>query len=229
MVTAADVPRGAQEVTDLVELWEALLEYHQRRPVIYAVAAAVFAFGAVAGGAAVGYLDAADASELSSYLRGYVAQAAASPGTLAGVPAPGAAVEAVGRGALLPFVLGLSVIGAPLVLALLFLRGFALGFTAAFLVREYSYAGILLAAASIVPQSLLAVPAALLAAGSSLAFALAAAKIMLGRRGEGTALFHGLVAFSGVAAAGALLAAAAWVQGAVTPVLVELVARYVPL
>lgn len=227
MDKAADVPRGEREVADLVELWEALVEYHRRRLVIYAVAAAVFSFGLVAGGAAVGYLDPGDASELSAHLRGYVAQAAAAP--LAGSADPGAAVEAVGRGALLPFVLGLSVIGSPFVLALLFLRGFALGFTASFLVREYSYAGLLLAAASILPQTLLAVPAALVAAGSSLAFALAAAKIMLGRREEGSALFHGLLSFAGTAAAAALLAASTWVQGSVAPVLVELVARYLPL
>lgn len=208
-------------------LWEALLEYLQRRLVIYAVAAVVFGFGVVAGGAAVRYVDARDAAELSSYLNGYVTQATSAPGSLAGAPDPRAAFEAVGRGALLPLVLGFTVIGAPFILAFLFLRGFALGFTLVFLVRDYSYRGILLAVASVLPQSLLSIPASLLAAGASLAFALAAAKIMLGKRDEGTALAHGILCLFCVAVSSCLFALSAWVQGSVSPVLVELVARYV--
>lgn len=207
-------------------VWEALFEYLQRRLVVYAVAAAVFGFGLAAGGVAVGHVDERDAAELSTYLNGYVRQATASPGALAAPAGPGLTLDSVGRGALLPFVLGLTVIGSPFILALLFLRGFALGFTLAFLVREYSYKGVLLATASILPQSLFSVPAALLAAGASLTFALAAAKIMLGKRDEGTAITHGILCLICIAVASSLFALAAWVQGSVTPVLVELVARY---
>lgn len=209
-------------------VWEALIDYLRSRLVVYAVAAAVFALGAAAGATAVRHLDDRDAAELSSYLNGYLAQASA-PGSSAAAAGPESALETMGRGAILPFLLGLTVIGSPFVLALLFLRGFALGFTLAFLVREYAYKGILLAAVSVLPQSLFSIPAALLVAGSSLAFALSAAKIMLGRREEGTALVHGILCLFCTIVSAALFAASAWVQGSVTPVLVELVARFARL
>lgn len=54
--------------------------------------------------------------------------------------------------------LGLTVIGMPLILALVFLKGFSLGFTIGFLVQEKAGAGILIAILSILPQNLVYIP-----------------------------------------------------------------------
>ncbi len=65
-----------------------------------------------------------------------------------------------------PFViglLGLSVIGAPVVLAVIFVRGFVLGFTTMFLIDGLFFRGVVLAAAALLPQNLLAVPATVIA------------------------------------------------------------------
>lgn len=70
------------------------------------------------------------------------------------------------------YVLGLTVIGIPVMLALVFARGFVLGFAFTFLVKEKSTAGIILAAASILPQNLLYVPALIVGGAASLSFAL---------------------------------------------------------
>lgn len=57
------------------------------------------------------------------------------------------------------YVLGLSVIGLPLVFALDFLKGVLIGFSVGFLVGEFSLRGLLFTFVSIVPQNLLIIPA----------------------------------------------------------------------
>lgn len=54
--------------------------------------------------------------------------------------------------------LGLTVIGLPLILGIVFVRGFSLGFTVGFLVHEKAGAGIVLILLSIVPQNLVYIP-----------------------------------------------------------------------
>lgn len=73
---------------------------------------------------------------------------------------------------LLIYLLGLTVIGIPVLLAIIFIRGFALGFTIMYLAREQSTQGIILTLAAILPQNILMVPALLIAGVASLSFAL---------------------------------------------------------
>lgn len=54
--------------------------------------------------------------------------------------------------------LGLTVIGMPLILAVIFIKGFSLGFTIGFLVQEKAGVGILIAILSILPQNLVYIP-----------------------------------------------------------------------
>lgn len=68
------------------------------------------------------------------------------------------------------YFLGLTVIGAPVVLALLFMRGFSLGFAVAFLAKEKGSNGVILAMTSILPQNILLIPAIYLAGVASLSF-----------------------------------------------------------
>jgi stage II sporulation protein M len=56
------------------------------------------------------------------------------------------------------FFMGISVIGVPLVLLLIFTRGFVLGFSTGFLLQTLGFKGVLLTAVGIIPHNLLAVP-----------------------------------------------------------------------
>lgn len=60
--------------------------------------------------------------------------------------------------------LGLTVLGAPLILLVIAAKGFYLGFTAGFLIQEKGMAGILLTALALLPQNIFNLPA-LVAAG----------------------------------------------------------------
>jgi stage II sporulation protein M len=72
---------------------------------------------------------------------------------------------------LLIWVLGITVVGVPGVLALNFVKGCLIGFSCGMLLNEYSWKGILLSAASLAPHNLLAVPAMVIASAASVSFA----------------------------------------------------------
>lgn len=61
-------------------------------------------------------------------------------------------------------VLGLTVIGLPLILALIFTRGFVLGFTVTFLIRQKAWQGGLIALLAILPPNILSLPTDFIAA-----------------------------------------------------------------
>lgn len=68
------------------------------------------------------------------------------------------------------YLMGLTVLGIPLVLVLIFFRGFALGFTFGFLTKQKAWQGITLAAVSVLPQNIFYVPALLIGSVASLSF-----------------------------------------------------------
>ena len=70
------------------------------------------------------------------------------------------------------FALGLTVIGFPLILAIVFTRGFALGFTMTFLIQEKTLRGWLLAILAVIPPNLLSLPAYFLGAVTAINFSI---------------------------------------------------------
>lgn len=71
---------------------------------------------------------------------------------------------------LLIWVLGLSVIGLPLILILDFLKGVLVGFTIGYLVGQLSWKGMLFALASVVPQNLIVIPVLIICSVTAMAF-----------------------------------------------------------
>src|SRR5690606_12729999 len=136
------------------------------------------------GAASVGGLSEADQGELSRFLHLYVLQAGATGERDARGGAEAGVLAGVARGAVIPWLLGLTVIGAPAALLLVFLRGFAVGFTFKFFIGVLSFRGILLGLVSVAPHSLFTLFGMCLATGAALAFAVSAAKVLAGR-GEG--------------------------------------------
>ncbi|WP_106497336.1 stage II sporulation protein M [Lentibacillus sp. Marseille-P4043] len=73
---------------------------------------------------------------------------------------------------LLLFVLGLSVIGLPIVWILLFLKGLVVGFSVGFIVNQLGFKGLALAALAIAPQNILIIPVYIVAGSLSMIFSL---------------------------------------------------------
>lgn len=74
------------------------------------------------------------------------------------------------------YLLGLTVIGIPVMLGIVFTRGFVLGFTICFLAKGKGIQGVILACAAVLPQNIILVPALLLGGVASLSFALLLAR-----------------------------------------------------
>ncbi|MGR6836348.1 stage II sporulation protein M [Syntrophomonas erecta] len=89
--------------------------------------------------------------------------------------------------------LGLTVIGFPLIPALVFMRGYALGFTVGFLIYEKAGAGVLITILSIVPQNLVYIPFLIIWAVMAMNFS---AFIVKGRSTGVDSLSKGLVSYS---------------------------------
>ncbi|MCL6580657.1 MAG: stage II sporulation protein M [Firmicutes bacterium] len=81
----------------------------------------------------------------------------------------------------LVWVLGATVVGAPLVILILFVRGFVIGFSVGFLFGEMGAKGLALALLAIFPPNVLAVPAILAIGVSSLGFAVLVVRRRVGR------------------------------------------------
>ncbi|RFA37187.1 stage II sporulation protein M [Virgibacillus dokdonensis] len=73
---------------------------------------------------------------------------------------------------LLLFVLGLSVIGLPLVWILIFLKGLVIGFSVGFMVNQLGLNGLLIATLSIAPQNFIIIPVYIVAGSLAMIFSL---------------------------------------------------------
>lgn len=73
---------------------------------------------------------------------------------------------------LLFFILGLSIIGLPIVWILLFIKGLVVGFSVGFIVNQLGLKGLMFASLSIAPQNLLIIPIYIIAGSLSMIFSL---------------------------------------------------------
>ncbi|NLI12377.1 stage II sporulation protein M [Pelotomaculum propionicicum] len=122
------------------------------------------------------------------------------------------------------YLLGLTVIGIPVILGIIFTRGFVLGFTIYFLAKEKSIQGIVLAVAAVLPQNILLIPALLMGGVASLSFAL-----LLARRFNNSKVlvWSSFVVYSSLMLVVLICAAGAGlVEVYITPFLVKMAASY---
>ena len=135
---------------------------------MYLLATVALLAGLAFGGWGAHHLDGQKTVQLSEYLEMFVSQA----GSIS-IDRPLAVKNAITNNLFfigMVYLLGLTVVGAPVILALLFARGFSLGFTLGFLTRQGNGEGILLALTSVLPQNILLLPAIFMACVAALSF-----------------------------------------------------------
>lgn len=182
----------------------------------------LFALGIAAGALGVQRLQADQAQELSVYLDQFMAQAGVIE-----VDTVKALQDVLYRDIaviLAVYLLGLTVIGIPVILGIIFTRGFVLGYTVSFLASEKSIRGIILACAAVLPQNLILIPALLMAGVASLSFA-----ALLARRFNNSKIivWPSFAGYSGLTIVVlACAAAAGLVEVYFTPFLVKIAANY---
>ncbi|UII54715.1 stage II sporulation protein M [Cytobacillus spongiae] len=72
----------------------------------------------------------------------------------------------------LMWILGISIIGLPVILILLFMKGMVVGFTVGFLVNQMRWDGFMLSFVSILPQNLIIIPVFIIATTLAVSFSL---------------------------------------------------------
>lgn len=116
------------------------------------------------------------------------------------------------------WLLGLCVVGAPLIILFAGARGFILGFTVGFLVKERAGQGLLLALAAVLPQNLFYVPGLLCAGTFALHFTLS-----LFQKTRETPVFAGIISYTLFFTAAVLLVLiGAWIETCLVPGIIRL-------
>ncbi|GAB6182142.1 stage II sporulation protein M [Desulfotomaculum defluvii] len=125
------------------------------------------------------------------------------------------------------YFLGLTVIGTPAILALLFARGYSLGFTVAFLTREKAGEGIILTLSSVAPQNILLIPAIFLASVAALSFSW----LLIKRFGNSKLpVMSGLIGYHVLMLiVCSISAAAGLVEAFITPELIKAAANFIKM
>lgn len=144
-------------------------EHFRDNRIQYIIVVALFVLGLIMGNFKAGGLDGSVRERLLQMLDAYFG------GRQAAATGLGVFINACfnqGRFMLAIWALGLTVIGIPLILAVVFMRGFALGFTVGFLLREKAGAGVMLSLISLLPQNLVYIPLLLVAAVLAVNFSL---------------------------------------------------------
>ncbi|MCP1307193.1 stage II sporulation protein M [Paenibacillus tyrfis] len=197
-----------------------LEQYMKEHLSFYLFVSVVFVTGVVFGAVMVNALSLEQKQELSRYLGSFFASV--HQGGLEG-DVTGSFKDSFSmhiKWFLIIWVLGLSVIGLPLILILDFLKGVLVGFTVGYLVGTLSWKGLLFALVSVVPPNLVVIPLLLVCSVTAMAFTIHLVKNrFISRKG---ALYEPFMRFSGVIlASGALLLGVAVFEAYVSPAMMK--------
>ncbi|WP_051331150.1 stage II sporulation protein M [Aneurinibacillus terranovensis] len=117
------------------------------------------------------------------------------------------------------WILGLSIIGLPLILVMVFLKGVVVGFTVGFLVNQLSWHGLYFAIVSVLPQNLLIVPSIILIATAGISFSL---QLIQSRFKHGRAIYPQFLLYSSLMVAMAIVSVlAAGFEAFISPSLMK--------
>ncbi|AGL01986.1 stage II sporulation protein M [Desulfoscipio gibsoniae] len=185
---------------------------------LYLIVIVIFSAGILLGSLGVNTLPDEQTAELQRYLQSFLAQAAEIEVDRVQM-FKGSLYDNLLLG-LVMYILGLTIICLPLVLALIFFRGFVLGFTVGFLTAHPDWREFCIVLISMLPQNILFIPALIIGGTASLSFSLLLIKRF---NNSQTRVGHQFVGYS-LIMAGCLVvfALAALAEGYITPELTRL-------
>jgi stage II sporulation protein M len=138
---------------------------------LYIFVSVLFVMGVIFGALLVNALTLEQKQEITSYLGSFFHTIDQGAGT-DGKQSFSQAFSIHLKWILIIWVLGLSVIGLPLILILDFLKGVLVGFTVGYLVGQLSWKGMLFALVSVAPQNLIIIPTLIICSVAAISFSL---------------------------------------------------------
>lgn len=183
----------------------------------------IFASGVIIGSFSINLVQDNDKYELGVYIETFLKQFEART-TLTKSSVVKQSILGNLKVVVLAYVLGLSVIGIPFLLLVIFIRGFVLGFTVGFFIDELLYKGMLLTLISVFPQNLIIVPCIIVSSVAAVSFSGALIKSRTsGRKSNLTNRFFKFSAIILMMVFAVVLAAL--IEAYVTPFLIHLCTR----
>lgn len=149
------------------QLWTASLR--QSWP-LYLIVIGCFGLGILLGSVGVNTLQEDQTAELQRYLQTFLAQAG-DINIDRSQMAKGALYDNLLVGVII-YILGLTIICLPLVLAFIFIRGFVLGFTVSFLIKNPKFQDVIIILVSMLPHNIFFIPALIISGTISLSFSI---------------------------------------------------------
>jgi len=200
-----------------------LINHISRNALLYSLIIIAFILGVVAGSYMVKSLDAGQKSELLKYLDMF----------LTGLEQWNIEPAVVAQHSVLNnlriiasiWFLGLTVIGVPLILLIVFFRGFVMGFTIGFLIQQKAFQGLLITLLAIAPPNIINLPATIIGSAVAVSFSY---WLVRGRsRGESLPIFQQFAAYSFVMIIISLLVAlAGFIEAYVSPAFIKLISNF---
>ncbi|WP_284140321.1 MULTISPECIES: stage II sporulation protein M [unclassified Virgibacillus] len=158
-----------------------LLNHFREHATIYVFMIILFVTGVIFGAVIVNSMNVIQKQELFFYLEKFFGQIA-SESQISSSEVFKNSFLYHAKYLLLLFILGLSIIGLPIVWILLFIKGLVVGFTVGFLVNQLGMEGFLLASFSIAPQNFIIIPVYIIAGSLSMIFSLILLNKLFSRR-----------------------------------------------
>jgi len=140
-----------------------VINYFAKNQTVFTASSAALAIGVAAGAFMAARLSGDEAASLA-------ADIIQSVGNASGTTSFSKSLLQNSQSVLLFWVLGMSVVGAPLLLAAIGVKGYAVGYTVGFLVRSFGLTGFLASASGVLPHNLLIVPCYVFLAGFGICF-----------------------------------------------------------
>lgn len=197
-----------------------LKSYMQEKLQLYIFVSVLFVMGVVFGALMVNSLTADQSKEMSSYLGQFFKMFEQDAHVQGKVYFLESFVMHL-KWLLFIGLLGISVIGLPVILILNFLKGVLLGFTVGYFVGQLSWKGMLFAMISIAPQNLMIVPALIICSVSGISLSMFLVKNRLAGRSR-THLSQQLMSYMMVVMSLiVIICAASLFEAFITPVLMK--------
>jgi stage II sporulation protein M len=201
----------------------AVSQFLQEHAKLFVYTIVLFIFGVIFGAIVVNALAPAQKADLFNYLKGFfglVNDNKLANSNYMTWHAMFRDLKILG----LIWILGLSIIGLPLIVILTFLKGFTIGFTVGFLVESFERKGLLFALTAVLPQNLLIVPSIIIAGVAGIAFSL---MLVRSRFSQNMPLYQKFLSYTTLFFALAIfLVIASLVEGYVSPFLMKMITPY---
>lgn len=121
------------------------------------------------------------------------------------------------------WLLGISVIGLPIILILLFMKGVVVGFTVGFLVDQMGIEGFFLAIASVLPQNLIVIPVYIFISTVSIGFSIQLIKQLFIKK-QTDSILPNLVSYTFIfLIVGVILAGSSIIEGYISPQFMKMI------